>query len=176
MVLKGYDVELKRLRYEDIEMLRMWRNSDSVKQHMNFRDYISIEMQKKWFASLKEDRDFYFIIYKDNYPVGLTEVKSISKDNSSGDLGIFIADSDNLQIPMLSYRAIFTIIDFAFDRLKLKQLTASILPDNERAIRFNESFGFKPYSNQNSDNLFYYQLFYEDYEQKSNSIKKILNR
>ena len=176
MVLEGYGIKLKRLRYEDIEMLRMWRNSDSVKQFMSFREYISIDMQKRWFASLKEDRDFYFIIYKDDYPVGLTEIKSVTEDKSSGDLGIFIAESESLQIPMLTYRAIFTVIDFAFEQLQLTELTASILPDNQRAIRFNESFGFKPSLDQSSKELLYYTLSKDDYQKKSTSIKKILNR
>ena len=37
---------LKKLEFSDIEMLRMWRNSDNVKKYMEFKGYITIEMQK----------------------------------------------------------------------------------------------------------------------------------
>lgn len=175
MELNNYGLLLKRLRYQDIEMVRMWRNSETVKQHMAFKDHITIEMQKKWFKSLNPNCDYYFIIYHDNYPIGLTEVKNIS--NGKGNLGIFIADEETLtNVPMLSYKAIFTIIDFAFDELKLTNIEASILQNNTRAIRFNESFGFKIINNQDTVENKYYYLTKENYVEKSKKIRKIILR
>lgn len=175
MELNTYGLLLKRLDYQDIEMVRMWRNSETVKQHMEFKDHITIEMQKKWFKSLNQNYDYYFIIYYDNYPVGLTEVKNIS--NGKGNLGIFIADEETLtNVPMLSYKAIFSIIDFAFNELQLTNIEASILQNNTRAIRFNESFGFKIINNQNTVENQYYSLTKENYIEKSEKIKSIINR
>ena len=173
MELNSYGLVLRRLTSNDIEMVRMWRNSDEVRRYMQFREHITIEMQKKWFASLERDRDYYFIIYKDSYPIGMTDIKHIDS-SKSGDLGIFIADSESLEIPMLTYRAIFSTIDFAFHTLGLKKITASILGDNERAIRFNKSFGFKKV--EDSSELLYYTLSLEDYEKSSKAIKRILVR
>ena len=173
MELNSYGLVLRRLTSNDIEMVRMWRNSDEVRQYMQFKEHITIEMQKKWFASLDSDRDYYFIIYKDSYPVGMTDIKHIDP-SKSGDLGIFIADSESLEIPMLTYRAIFSTIDFAFHTLRLKKITASILGDNKRAIRFNKSFGFKEVDN--SGELLYYTLSLEDYENSSKAIKRIVVR
>jgi RimJ/RimL family protein N-acetyltransferase len=131
-------------------------------------------MQKKWFSSLKKKYDYYFIIYYDNYPIGLTEIKNIS--NGIGNLGIFIADKDSLNIPLLSYRAIFTIIDFAFNTLKLKQLTATVLNNNPRAIKFNKSFGFQEVQNSKNAHTLHFILYKNEYEHKSKSIKKLLDR
>ena len=174
MELNNYGITLKPLHENDIEMVRLWRNSSHVRQYMQYKNHISIEMQKRWFKSLDNKKDFFFIIYHNNYPIGLTEIKHIDKYNN-GNLGIFIADSESLKIPMISYRAIFAIIDFAFYELELNEIIASILPDNNRAIRFNESFGFEK-SLKNIDKLLYYTLTQENYKYKSSKIKKILLR
>jgi RimJ/RimL family protein N-acetyltransferase len=175
MVLKKYNIKLKRLEYSDIEMVRQWRNLSNVNKFMNFRDYISIDMQKQWFNSLDNTKDYFFVIYHMDYPVGLTEIKHIS-DNQSADLGIFIADEDSLKIPLLSYRAIFTIIDFAFYNLELTQLTATVLKNNTRAIKFNKSFGFQNIQNANDTQILHFILKKDIYEYKSKPIKKLLDR
>jgi len=173
--LNTYKLVLKQLEYKDIEMLRMWRNSEFVKQYMEFKGHITMAMQKNWFNSLKPDRDYYFIIYHNNYPVGMTEIKNIL--NGVGNLGIFIADEEVLKtVPMLSYQAIFSIIDFSFYELELQSIEASILQNNPRAIRFNESFGFKPINDQDTIENRYYCLTKEDYAVKSKKIKQIISR
>ena len=62
MELNSYGINLKKIEYKDIEMIRMWRNSHFVKEFMEFREYITIEMQKKWFQQLGSD-NHYFIVY-----------------------------------------------------------------------------------------------------------------
>jgi len=174
MELNGYGIRLKRLTKYDIEMLRLWRNSKEVNQYMEFKGHISIEMQKKWFASLDIKKDFYFIIYENDYPVGLTEIKNIY--DNRGNLGIFIADQDSLKIPMLSYKVIFTMIDFSFNELGLSTIEASILKSNPRAIRFNESFGFSRKAGQEEVENQLYILNENRYSLQSEKIKKIIKR
>ena len=62
MELNSYGLVLKRLGYQNIEMVRMWRNSEAVRQYMEFKGHITIEMQKRWFKSLNKDYDYYYII------------------------------------------------------------------------------------------------------------------
>ncbi|MFM7472319.1 MAG: hypothetical protein ACKO00_00160 [Crocinitomicaceae bacterium] len=50
--LKQFDVELRRLQLEDIELIRKWRNEAHVAQQMIYREYITTEMQLKWFNSI----------------------------------------------------------------------------------------------------------------------------
>ena len=173
MVIERYGIKLKRLRWEDIEMVRMWRNSDEVRKYMYFREKITIEMQKEWFRFTNNDKNFFFVIYDNDYPVGLTEVKHI--ENGVGDLGIFIADEDVLKSnPLLAYKAVISITDFAFERLELDKLKATILPENTRAKRFNESFGFRLI--QAGPKVETYGLSMEDYVRKSQKIRSLLDR
>ncbi|WP_434258032.1 GNAT family N-acetyltransferase [Aliarcobacter cryaerophilus] len=164
---------LKKLEFSDIEMLRMWRNSDNVKKYMEFKGYITIEMQKKWFESITSS-SYYFVIYYDNYPIGLTEIKNIN--NGIGNLGIFIAEPEMLSVPMLAYKAIFTMLDFGFYDLNLLKIEASILKDNERAIRFNKALGFEIMENQEHLKNQMYSLSENVYSQKTLSLKKLCLR
>jgi len=62
MELSKYGVKLHRLREEDIELVRTWRNSPLIRQYMEFRDEITPEMQKEWFLSINNNENYYFII------------------------------------------------------------------------------------------------------------------
>jgi RimJ/RimL family protein N-acetyltransferase len=175
MIINNYNITLKRVQYNDIEMLRMWRNSEFVKKYMNFKGYITVEMQKQWFSSIDESCNYYFIVYDDDYPVALTEIKNII--GSKGNLGIFIANEDILTTKtMLSYKIIFTIIDFGFFELGLNTIEANILQSNTRAIRFNKSIGFELQSNQENIQNQLYKLTKQNYKTKTKNIKKIILR
>lgn len=174
MQLSDFGITLKRVEECDLEMLRKWRNSTEVNKFMAFRDHITIKMQKKWYRSLDLKKNYYFVIYYDDYPVGLTEIKNIN--NEIGNLGIFIADEESLKIPLLSFKAIFTIIDFAFTTLKLKALEATILNENIRAIRFNQSFGFKAIDEKSQYGHKQYCLLKSEYLLESVPLRRIVQR
>ena len=50
MFFEKYGVKLERLTADKIELVRNWRNDPKISQYMEFRDHITAEMQKKWFA------------------------------------------------------------------------------------------------------------------------------
>ncbi|OHD06017.1 MAG: hypothetical protein A2086_06060 [Spirochaetes bacterium GWD1_27_9] len=173
MIIKKYDIELHRLTADDIEMVRNWRNDPKVSQFMNFRDHITEEMQKKWFQSINNDNNYYFIIVIDNKKVGLTEIKKIDYENKSGESGIFIYD-DSYQNSVYPFKIIFSLFDFAFYELKLEKIYAYILPENVRAVKFNESLGFSFIEKESS--MGKYILTTDNYEKSVSKFKKIINK
>ena len=63
ITLTDYGVKLVQLTEDKIELVRQWRNSDKIKKYMEYRDYISPEMQQKWFNKISNTtNDFFFII------------------------------------------------------------------------------------------------------------------
>ncbi len=62
MKLTKYGITLNRLREDDIELLRQWRNSPQINQFMEYRGNITPEMQRDWFRSVDNFDNFYFII------------------------------------------------------------------------------------------------------------------
>ncbi len=176
MVIESkYGITLTRLTIEDIELVRKWRNSPEISKYMEFRDYISKNMQEKWFNSLDNKTSYFFIpIYKSE-KIGLVDIKNIDWHEKTGEAGIFISNLQlqNTHIPFAANLAVF---DFDFYELGLKTITAHIVRSNARAIKFNKAFGFKLQKNQNAINNQLYHLDINEYEEKTKKIKKTIIR
>lgn len=142
MELRGYGVVLRRLTEDKIELVRKWRNDPKIQQYMEYREYITEEMQKAWFHKINNDNNYYFIIEYHCREVGLINIKNIDFEKKSGEPGIFIWDEEylNTDVPM---RASFCQGDFVWGTLKLESQRIHILRTNTRAIRYNQFFGFE---------------------------------
>jgi len=174
MRLEKYDIVLNRLTHDEIEMVRNWRNDPKVSQFMEFRDYITPEMQEKWFKSIDNDFNYFFIIEYRGKKIGLINVKDIDYTQKTGEGGIFIHDDEYLNSDV-AFRATLCICDFFFETLNLERKIAHILSDNKRAIKYNLMLGFEKQPNQ--ENI-YNQLYYldkENYFKKRNFIKRLIN-
>ena len=77
MKFRKYGITLTRLREDDIELVRKWRNSPGIQQYMEYREFITEEMQKKWFESINNLQNFYFIIEYENKKIGLINTSNI---------------------------------------------------------------------------------------------------
>jgi len=62
MVVKQYDLSLIRLRQEYIEEVRQWRNSEKIRSRMEYREFITAEMQEKWFKKVSDIRHFLYLM------------------------------------------------------------------------------------------------------------------
>ena len=181
IIIKDYGVELHQLTRDKIELVRQWRNSEKVKQYMEFRGDISKEMQKRWFDNVSSsDSQFYFLIVVDGREVGLINIKNIDWTTRIGESGIFIFEDDCLHAGV-SYRAAMCQRDFAFGVLHLEKLQAHILNTNQRSIKYNKKFGFKLSDLENSSvSVETNQLYLLDkisyYNNKNNIISMLKDR
>lgn len=142
LVLENYDVKLVLLKKDKIELIRQWRNDPKISQYMEFRDYITPEMQIKWFDSINNDQNYFFIIEFKGKEIGLINIKDIDKDKGEGESGVFIYADEYLSTDV-SYRAHLCLFDYFFDILGYKSIKAHIIGDNTRAIRFSLFLGFE---------------------------------
>lgn len=142
MFFEKYGIKLVRLTADKIELVRNWRNDPKISQYMEFRDHITPEMQKKWFASIDNKNNYYFIINYKDQDVGLTNVKDVDYAKKTGEGGIFIYE-DSLLNSDIPFRVIFALNDFCFENLQLEKMIAHIMDDNQRAIDFNLLLGYK---------------------------------
>lgn len=141
--ISDYGVELVQLTFNKIELVRKWRNSDKIKQYMEFRGEITKEMQINWFEKVNQsNNDYYFLIKVDGKEVGLINIKSINRNEKCAESGIFIWDDTCLHSGV-SYRAALCLFDFSFQVLSLDYLNAHIYNTNIRSIKFHEKFGFE---------------------------------
>lgn len=170
IVLNKYGVTLRRLTEDKIELVRRWRNDPKIQQYMEYREYITSEMQRSWFNKINNDNNYYFIIEWNGNEVGLINLKDYDPISSSAETGIFIWDDASLN-GMVSYKATYCMHDWAYYVLGLKKITAHILNDNIRCQRFTQKQGYKIEPYQENYYNQQYTLSLEDYEKAKNDNK-----
>lgn len=173
MVVQGYGIALTRLTVEKIELLRNWRNDPKIQQYMEYREYITPEMQRNWFARIDNENNYYFIISCEGKDIGLVNLKDIDYQRKCAEPGIFIYDDDYLNGDT-GVRAALLNTDFAFDELKLDFLYGHVLKTNKRSIRFSSLFGYKISDGQDDVVNQLYTLDRETYLQKRDYLKRLL--
>lgn len=140
--------------------------------YMDYREYISPEMQQKWFESINNKFNYYFIIEFEGKQVGLINAKNFSYENGFGEGGIFIWDSAYIN----SFAAVFStlaLLNFVFHKVKLCETShARILKDNDRAIHYNQLIGYKLASGQENEYNQLYVLTLEDYLKNGAKLNK----
>lgn len=135
-------LKLIPLDIETAELVRVWRNSTSINQFMDFQEQITFEQQITWFNSLKCSGNFYFSINFDHQPIGMTHLDRICKKSNSAYAGLFIGDN-SYQGTGTSVYASLLLLDFGFNKLKLDCIYAKVKRTNTVAINYNKSIGFK---------------------------------
>ena len=172
MKLEKYGVTLTRLTHNKIEMVRNWRNDPKISKFMEFRDYITPEMQEKWFQKIDNDNNFFFIIEYERKEIGVSNIKDIDYEQKTGEGGIYIYDDTYLNSDV-AFRVSLCICDFFFEKLNLNRKIAHILNDNKKAIKYNLMLGFEKQPNQED---IYNQLYYlekENYFKKRTFISRL---
>lgn len=172
MIIEKYEVCLKRLTEDMIELVCDWRNSPHVSQFMEYRKFITPEMQKSWFDKINNEENYYFIVEYNGDKVGLINIKDVDREKKFGEGGVFIANEKYLNSD-ISFRMALCINDFAFETLSLSYLIAHILKDNLRAIKYNKLLGYKLQPGQEEIYNQLYRLTQEDYFRQRELIRKL---
>ena len=122
ITITNYGVKLVQLSQDKIELVRKWRNSDKIKKYMEYRDYISPEMQQKWFDKISTTtKDFYFLIDVNNIEIGLVNIKNVNWSKRIGEWGVFVWDDLSLH-KGIAYKAALCLYDFTFNVLHLDNI------------------------------------------------------
>ncbi len=176
MYINKYGVILRRLELRDIELVRYWRNHQSIQKHMVIHANITRENQYQWFESINNSLNFYFIIEYNGNSVGLVNGKDYMSDKQEMEVGIFIWDTDVLTT-FVPVSASLCSIDFGFYIYQLKKIRCTILNRNQIAINYNKQLGFEKDEDQANDMIFStYSLYPDVYSTKTKKLKSILQR
>lgn len=174
MIIRKYGLVLTRLKEEDIELLRQKRNSEAVRRNMYYRSEITPEMQKKWFDSINNKYNGYFIIsYKGN-KIGMIHGKNVDFDKRTCEGGIFIWDEQYLKSEIPSLASII-MNDWTFLLGNFKTIYAKVLKENKIALSYNKQQGYEPCPPQNNDTgVEWLMLTKENYLKRRDAICKNL--
>jgi len=170
MIIKKYNVTLKRLGEEDLELVRVKRNAAYIKKKMFFQDEITPEMQKKWFTSISNIYNYYFVIEYNNQKIGLINGKNIDYRHKIGEGGLFIWDKKYWLSSVAAFASI-CLIDFAFLIQKLEKIFYQVKSENDHVISFNTHLGYTFHSEEKSADKKFYVLTRENYFSKAEKIR-----
>ncbi len=171
IVTKG-NIVFRRLNLEDIELVRNWRNSQHVRQHMAYRETITPEMQLSWFHSINNSQNLYFVFEYKGEKIGVFNAKDIDWEKGTMETGIFIAVEKyiNTETPLL---AVLSFGDIGVRIFKM-DIYAHILRSNARAIRYNKLLGFELCENQNDVENQLYKLNKEKFLNRTKLLRPAL--
>lgn len=151
MIIRKYGLVLSRLKEKDIELVRQMRNTEEIRRYMHYREEITPEMQKKWFQSVNNDSNYYFIIEHNGKKIGLIHGKNNDFEKGTCEGGIFIWDKSYIGtfIPAMASIILndFTFITFGV----LKTVYAKVVAGNANAAEYNKLMGYEPCAPQNDD-------------------------
>jgi UDP-4-amino-4,6-dideoxy-N-acetyl-beta-L-altrosamine N-acetyltransferase len=142
MEINKYGVKLVKLSKDKIELIREKRNSPEIQKYMQYREYITKEMQEQWFKRINRgNKNLYLVINYNGEDVGLINIKDINYRGKYAECGIFLWEP-NCFHQGVSYRSYLCQLDYVFETLGLNHMIVHILEDNTRSIKFHEKFGF----------------------------------
>ena len=170
MRLTRYGITLRRITIDDIELIRVKRNE--VKQHMEYREYITPEKQLEWFRSIDNINNFYYIIEHNNEQIGLISEKDISREESGGmESGIFLFDKKyhNSIYPVV---ASLILIELGFYLHKTGGSSIHVMKNNKAAISYNKSLGYELCEGQENIENQEYILTQKNFEKKAKALRK----
>ena len=175
MIIRKYGITLERLTEADIELVRHHRNSELIRRRMFYQKMITEEEQKKWFQSINNDFNYYFLILHKGKKIGLTHCKINSYEEGVSHGGIFIWEPTAMQshLPII---ASVCATDLIFFLVKIKKSMAEVRADNKIALEYNQKFGYKIVEALSDDEKFVLELTPENYLETAKTIRKMVKK
>ncbi|PQA60073.1 GNAT family N-acetyltransferase [Siphonobacter curvatus] len=138
-------IQFREIIIEDVPSINRWRNDPEVMQYLTnqFR-YIGLEADRNWFAYYQQHRDqaVRLAIVDDAMLIGTVQLTQIDRVNQQAEYSIMIGEK-NHQSKGIGRLATEEILRHGFNDLNLHRIYLTVLPENDRAIRLYESFGFQ---------------------------------
>ena len=143
---------IKLINFTDLnckqkDMVLSWRNHDKIRKWMYQTSKITKEMHYSFIDGLKEKTDrIYFLVMDDSNNIGVVDLTNIDNVTKTAELGIYTNPELRAQGDIL----LKVIIDYAFEKLKLKKLNANVYLDNLPAIALYQRFSFQKIQEDNN--------------------------
>jgi UDP-4-amino-4,6-dideoxy-N-acetyl-beta-L-altrosamine N-acetyltransferase len=173
MRISKYGVALIRLTEIDLELVRNRRNSEEINKYMTFQEYITPEMQLKWFLTINNPENFYYVVEYKGDKIGLLNDKNIDWKEKTAEGGLFIWDERyiNSEVPLM---VSFLAHELAYYILGWKKTFITVRKDNLRAIEYNKAFGYQLLTEGETDLSVKMMLDKEHFLKKADKLRKFI--
>lgn len=180
------NVQLRKITYKDIELIREWRNSDLIKNVSYNRDYISPEMQSKWFDNIKDNlSQLHWIINIDGIDAGYAAIKNIDLQNKRCEFASLYIANEKFLLNGSGAIAQYKILNYMFSEYSdILKVHCEVLGFNKKVIQLHKRFGFliegeqknHYFLNEKFESVILLSLFRDKWELNKPILEKILIR
>lgn len=175
---KKYGLTFRLVTEDDADFIVEARTNPAVGQFLHYTSNSIVE-QKKWIKEYKkresDGSDYYFIFFKDNYPVGLNRIYNINNSVFTGGSWAMLPQLSMeiiLAVPLITREIAFETLGFDFENDH-----DGVHVDNKHVMRFNKLFGCKegPIYKTNEGDFIPLTLTKEDFEANKPRLVSMLN-
>jgi RimJ/RimL family protein N-acetyltransferase len=140
--LSGGRVVLRPLEKEHLARCVKWFNDPDVTYYLGREQPLTMAEEERWFAEYrsKVDEEIYAIEVDGNH-IGNVGLHGIDRANRKASLGIVIGEKEYWS-KGLGTDAMRTVLQYAFEGLRLHKVNLDVIDYNRRAIRVYERCGF----------------------------------
>ena len=132
---------LRPIKEIELEMIMNWRMMPEITKFMYTDPKLTLEGQKKWFASLRARDDvIYFMIEVDDTPCGILNITNIDYTNKRCSWGYYIALKEKRSLP-LALALEWNLYDYVFNVLGMNKLEGEIFSFNKGVLRIHQMCG-----------------------------------
>ena len=152
-----------------LDKVRVWRNSDSVRNNMDYQKLISPEQHEEWFMGIQNIHNIYFVAYFKNEAFALLNFKNICWDAMTTEAGTFVGEPHFLcsEIPAVS---VILLKYFAFQALGMKKIRSKTLKSNSVVHKYSISLGYEII--REDDSRVWWEINKETFFKKNNKLIK----
>ncbi len=132
---------LRKICDDDLELIMKWRMSPEVTTYMNTDPVLTLQGQRKWFASINNSAICeYWMIMVDGKPAGIINLADINWKTKVTSWAYYIGE--------LKYRSMklaisleMSMYNYVFNILELDEVYGDVFSLNEGVIRLHEFCG-----------------------------------
>lgn len=134
-------VTLRDIREDDLENIMRWRMDEEITRYMNTNPRLTLEGQKKWLASIRENADVaYWLIEIGGEPAGVINLTGLQ--NPSGDLGwAYYVGEKRLRSMKTALSLEMSMYDYVFDVLGKQAVYGDVFTLNQGVITLHKLCG-----------------------------------
>jgi UDP-4-amino-4,6-dideoxy-N-acetyl-beta-L-altrosamine N-acetyltransferase len=180
----GLICNIRKIESKDLEILRMWRNSDFVRSKMFNKSLITEEQQQNWFVGRDESTRIDFIIEnRDGLPIGSTYIFDISQEHKRAEWGFYLG-CEEFTKGGHALDAMILIYKYGFEQLNLEKIYCQTLSSNLKVVNMHKTFGLAEegvlkrhyFIEGDWDDVFFMSLYRGQYTEKCAQIEKLIKR
>jgi len=141
MIEVNSTIKLRTVVEEDSDFLITLLNMEEIKN--NFPRSVPITKQShiQFIEKLKQSHEYYWIIEKNNIPIGTISIYNINYDHNRAEWGRFVIHPKYCR-QGIGTAVLFAIINHGFNKLNLHKLYCYSIPTNLIALNLYSKLGF----------------------------------